>query len=133
MEICTFCNKEFKNKYSLANHLRYGCYTLREYKLCNNENCNNTYKYSKSGLCQSCSAKQSTSKLHRKRTGKTYEELYGIESIKIKNKISVGNIKELRNMINEELTEINGTTNLLKSRLEINPKTENTWKVIDSK
>ena len=61
MEHCKDCNKEFKNKHSLANHVRSGCYTsLRKYSLCpnpqENKNCKRTFitRGNKSGLCQSC-------------------------------------------------------------------------------
>nr|MBC8146927.1 hypothetical protein [Bacteroidota bacterium] len=32
MEKCSLCNTEFKNKYSLGNHLRYGCTNSSEYQ-----------------------------------------------------------------------------------------------------
>ncbi len=92
MEICIKCNRNFKNKYSLSNHKRFGCFSLRTLpKQCpnfdNNVNCKGTYIYSTSKLCKSCIAKKSSNT--KGTSGKTYEEIFGAEKAqKLKENIS---------------------------------------------
>lgn len=83
---CELCKREFKNANLLANHKRFikntgQCKSKRTaFKTCpnpqDNKNCTGTFVYSKSGMCKSCSSKTSFNDI---RSGKTYEELYGIE------------------------------------------------------
>lgn len=86
MVCCFRCRKEFKSLYSLSNHNRQfdksgSCISLRLLpKKCpnpqNNLNCQEVFVHSKSGYCRSCSAKINFNDF---RSGKTYEDLFGVE------------------------------------------------------
>lgn len=83
METCVHCNKEFKNKYSLSNYLRYfkkhgNCESPVKYCLNPTENkkCQITYTYSVNNLCRSCAGKKFFKDI---KSGRTYEDMYGLE------------------------------------------------------
>lgn len=91
MEICTICNREFKSKKSLANHRRHPCFEQLQFKenICpnpnNNVKCKQKFKFSKHGLCRSCSAQQNYNNPY---VGITWEERFGEEIAKEKRKMA---------------------------------------------